>query len=238
MRPTACGLDRAREIGFAKGVCASVHAFCRRRMALVTGLVMGPSPLVRPPANGRSNDRWRRSAAGRARLPVVVMPLMAGASCARLSFSAAVRSIAGGGVVTPPGLTGEPFSLATISPQRRLIPVAMRARVKSSGALFDDGAGDRDHLAIEIAGVVAKLRRPNLVCSAQRAQRHARPTRLDHHHPLAPAERQTADPDDTRRRHCGTNHPQRCHCDRTIGVEVIGTIKITGSNLEPLRWLF
>ena len=36
----------------------------------------GLLPLLRPPVTGRSNDRWRRSTAGRARLSVAVMPLM------------------------------------------------------------------------------------------------------------------------------------------------------------------
>jgi len=49
--------------------------------------------------------------------------------------------------------------------------VATRARVKSSGAPFDDGAGDRDHLGNDITRIVAKLRHPNLVGGAQSEQR-------------------------------------------------------------------
>ncbi|MBO0719130.1 MAG: hypothetical protein J2P55_17635 [Rhizobiales bacterium] len=57
-------------------------------------------------------------------------------------------------------------------------------------------AGDRDHLGIWIALGAAKLRRPDLVGGAQREQRHPSAAWLDHDYPLAPAERQTADPGD------------------------------------------
>jgi hypothetical protein len=48
----------------------------------------------------------------------------------------------------------------------------MRARIKCPGALFDDRAGDRHHLGIALALIIAKLCRPNLVGSVQREQRH------------------------------------------------------------------
>jgi len=102
------------------------------------------------------------------------------------------------------------------------------ARVKGSGALSNDRLGDRDHLGIEIAFVVAKLRRPNLVCGAQREQRHSGPARFDQHHPLAPAECQPADAGDTSLGHCGTDHSQRFHRDRTIEVKVVRTVEING----------
>jgi hypothetical protein len=53
--------------------------------------------LVAPKACARS-DRWRRSAADLARFFAVV-PLIACVCCTRLHFSAAIKSITGGGVV-------------------------------------------------------------------------------------------------------------------------------------------
>ena len=50
------------------------------------------------------------------RLVIAWGDLIAGVSCARLRFRAAIRSITGGGVMTSRGLMGRPFSLVSISP--------------------------------------------------------------------------------------------------------------------------
>src|SRR5215469_2758273 len=107
-------LNAASVIRFARLLYASLDAFLRRLIATAADPVTGCSFFFRPPATGRSNDRWRRSA-GPARFFLAAVPLIAGVSCARLRFRAAIRSIAGGGVTTSWSLMGRPFSLASIS---------------------------------------------------------------------------------------------------------------------------
>ena len=115
----------------------------------------------------------------------------------------------------------------------------MHARIECPGALSDDRAGDRHHLGVEIALRAAELCRPNPVGRAQCEERHARSPRLDHHHPLAPAERKTTNADNTGLGHSSGDHPQRLDRDRAIGVEVIRTVEINGIDLaaryEPLQ---
>src|SRR5215467_3439173 len=94
---------------------ATVDAFSRGLMAAAAGSIARFCFLLPLPATGRSNDRWRRSAAGLARLPLVVLASIAGGSWARLHLSAAIRSIADGGVMNSRGLMGRPFNLAPIS---------------------------------------------------------------------------------------------------------------------------
>jgi alkanesulfonate monooxygenase SsuD/methylene tetrahydromethanopterin reductase-like flavin-dependent oxidoreductase (luciferase family) len=85
-------------------------------------------------------------------------------------------------------------------------------------------------------GFVPGITPAQIEAVAQR--RHAAAAQLDHHHPLAPAERQTADPGDTGF-HGHANHSQRLHRDWAIGIEVvrsveIGWIDITARH-EPLQ---
>ena len=93
-------------------VDGSIQAFLRRRVMVRSAA--GFSFPLRPPDTGRSNDGWRRSATALARFSVFLLSLFAGASCARLRFKAAIRSITGGGVLTARGLMGSPFILASI----------------------------------------------------------------------------------------------------------------------------
>ena len=102
-------------IRLAQPLYASLDAFFRGLIATAAGLVTGSSLLVRPPATGKSNDRWRGAAARLARFSLPIVPLIAGVSCARLRFRAAIRSMTGGGVITSRGLMGRPVSLASIS---------------------------------------------------------------------------------------------------------------------------
>jgi hypothetical protein len=90
-------LNRARVIRFAKVLYTSAHAFFRGLTATEAGAVADPSFLLRPPATGRSNDRWRRSAAGLARFFLAVVPLIACVWVSETHFSAAIKSIIGGG---------------------------------------------------------------------------------------------------------------------------------------------
>ena len=78
----------------------SAHAFFRGLIATAAGSVAVASFLLRPPATGRGNERWRRSAAALARLSLAVVPPAAGVACARLRFSAAIKAITGGRVMT------------------------------------------------------------------------------------------------------------------------------------------
>jgi hypothetical protein len=107
--------DLAQRARSARVLYGSTHAFFGGLIATAAGLVAGSSFLLRPPATGRSNDRWRRSAAGLARFSLAVMTPVAVVSCARLRFKAAIRSITGGGVMTSRGLIGRPFSSASMS---------------------------------------------------------------------------------------------------------------------------
>jgi hypothetical protein len=66
----------------------------------------GSSFPLRPPDTGRSNDGWRRAATASARFSAFVPSLFAGASCARLRFKAAIKSITGAGALTSRGLMG------------------------------------------------------------------------------------------------------------------------------------
>jgi hypothetical protein len=91
------------------------HAFFRGLTATAAGSVGVSSFLLRPPPTGRSKERWRRSAAGLARLSLAVAPPVTAVSRARLRFSAAIRSNTGVGATTSRGLIGMPFSLASIS---------------------------------------------------------------------------------------------------------------------------
>ena len=86
-------------------------------MAAAAGSIAGFALLLLPPATGRSNERWRRSAVGLARLSLADAEPVTGISCARLRFKAAIKSITGGGVLTACGLIAIPFSLASISPR-------------------------------------------------------------------------------------------------------------------------
>jgi hypothetical protein len=120
-----CGAQQAGVICFAKVFYASVHAFFRGLMATASGL--GPGLLLpfRPPATGRSSDRWRRSAASLTRFSFAEVPLIASVSSARLRFRAAIRSTTGGGVTTSRGLMGSPFSLAHMLERGMTIHVAV-----------------------------------------------------------------------------------------------------------------
>jgi hypothetical protein len=134
----------------------------------------------------------------------------AGASCAKLRFNAAIRSITGGRAAIFLDLTVSPFILASISSRKAsLVAVSLRRRIETSGPLTDDCASDRDHLGVEIPLDAAELRRPDLVCSAQHEDRHAGAARLDRDHPLAPAERETPEPEDACLGHRRADHPER-----------------------------
>src|SRR5690349_23421690 len=102
--PSACGAIHSQGDPFRALLYTSLDAFFRGLIATAAGSVAGSSFRFRPLATGRSNDRWRRSAAGLARFFLAVVPLIAGASCERLRFRAAIRSITGGGVITCRGL--------------------------------------------------------------------------------------------------------------------------------------
>ena len=135
-----------------------VHAFFRDLTATAVGSIAGAAFLRLPPATGRSNDRWRRSAAGLGRFSLAVMAPVEGISCARLRFRVAIRSITGGGVMTCRGLRGRPFSLASISARKASCERSRcRAGIECPGALLDDRAGDRHHVGIEITRSAAEL---------------------------------------------------------------------------------
>jgi hypothetical protein len=93
----------------------SIQAFLRRRAVTVVCCATGSFFALRPPNTGKSNDGWRRSGSALVRFPLFAIPFPAGASCARLRFKAAIKSITGGGAVTARGLIGNPFILASIS---------------------------------------------------------------------------------------------------------------------------
>jgi hypothetical protein len=96
----ACGYSIEPSVTrFAKVLSGSARAFFCGLVAARAGSVVGPSFFLRPPAIGRSNEpghdllwAWlaflgRRAADCRI-------------SCARLRFSAVIRAITGGGVMT------------------------------------------------------------------------------------------------------------------------------------------
>src|SRR5262249_44050364 len=72
---------------FVKAPHASAHAFFRGLTATEAGSVAASSFLLRRPATGRSNERWRRSAAGLARFRFGLAPPVPGICWIRLRFS-------------------------------------------------------------------------------------------------------------------------------------------------------
>src|ERR1700730_12308884 len=72
----------------------------------------------------------------------------------------------------------------------------------------------------------AELWCPNIACGAQCEQRHPVTARLYHDHPLAPAEGEPSEPDDSGLGHCRADHPERLDRDRTIGMEMIRALEI------------
>jgi hypothetical protein len=94
------------------------QAFFRRLVAIVVCSPAGCSFLLRLPDTGKSNDGWRRSGIVLVRFSLVALPPLAGASCARLRFKAAIRSITGGGTLSARGLMATPFILASISSRK------------------------------------------------------------------------------------------------------------------------
>jgi len=84
----------------------------------------------------------------------------------------------------------------------------------------------RDHLGIKIVVGAAELRRPNFVVGVQCEQCHPDTARLNHDHPLAPAQRQAANPGDPGLRHRGADHPQRLDRGRAVGIEVERGVEI------------
>ena len=74
---------------------------------------------LRPPLTGSNKAGWRRSGLLLAAfLEAVPKRFDAGASCAKLRFNAAIRSMTGGGVAISLGLTVSPFTLASISSRK------------------------------------------------------------------------------------------------------------------------
>jgi hypothetical protein len=68
----------------------------RRFLGAMVGLVAGSALFLRPPDKGRSKDFWRRSGTAFVRFSLVaVASLAAEASCARLRFRAAIKSMTG-----------------------------------------------------------------------------------------------------------------------------------------------
>ena len=134
-----------------------------------------------------------------------------------------------------PGFDREPLHLG-FNQVAQGVPVAVsiRRRIETSGPLTDDRASDRDHLGVEIPLDATELCRPELVCSAQHEERHAGAARLDCDHPLAPAERETPEPDDVCLGHRRADHPERFLRHRAIRVEVIGGVEIDG--IEVILW--
>src|SRR5215471_348933 len=93
------------------------QARLRRLEAGVAGAAAGFR--FRPPATGNNKVAWRRSGAVLfAFFRAPSLRLEAAASCARLRFKAAIKSMTGGGAAIPVGLTGSPFILASISSRK------------------------------------------------------------------------------------------------------------------------
>src|SRR5215470_4458690 len=93
----------------------NAHAFFHGLTGIARGCVTEPSFVLRLPATGRSNDRWRLSTGDLARLALTPASPVTAIVWARLRFSAAIRSITGGDGVASRGLMGRPFSLASTS---------------------------------------------------------------------------------------------------------------------------
>src|SRR5437763_17206254 len=74
--------------------------------------------------------------------------------------------------------------------------------------------------------------------SAQHEERHAGAARLDRDHPLAPAERETPEPDDACLGHRRADDPQRFLRHRAIRGEVIGGVEVDGIEVTPRHKLF
>ena len=77
----------------------------------------------------------------------------------------------------------------------------------------------------------AELWCPNIACGEQCEQRHPVTARLYHDHPLAPAEGEPSEPDDSGLGHCRADHPERLDRDRTIGMEIIRAVEIDGIDM-------